>query len=540
MTGKGWEYSNTIITHGMEKVYMAVPTPAYRTYIKNYIDAYVNSSGAISATLSTLDRIHPGISVLFLYEQYKGTVGDSIKYRTAATTLRNVLVGPSSTYSKTSNGIFWHKLTGYNNISMLDGMYMAHPFLAKYGRLFNDNAAIDTAVNQTLFAYNQLYDNTTHLIKHAWTSTPGSYTWANGVTGNSSEVWSRAMGWYVMALTDILKYLPAAHPKRPALLTALSNLAVGINNYQDATTGLWYQVVDKGIGHTGYTSANYIETSGSAMFVYALKTAVDSGWLPSATYLPVAQKGWNGLKSFEITTYAGDGKPQINNFAPAMSVQNDYTAYTSILSVDCPTTTNPHGYAAILMAAAVMEFPLSLLPVHFTSVTAKAAGNRTDICWQNTDNGQAKYFLVQKSADGKVFSTLATMSVNNTGSYCWSDDFNTAARSYYRIAAASADGLITYSNGVLVSTLQRAPQLSVNPNPVTGKILTMVVNIITPGKYNLKIIAANGMAISYTAISLIADQNTVTIALPETISKGFYHLQIEGAGTQLSSLFLVN
>jgi rhamnogalacturonyl hydrolase YesR len=51
---------------------------------------------------------------------------------------------------------------------MLDDIYIGHPFLAKYGSLFGDNAAIDTAVNQTLFLYNQLYDNTTHLIKQAW------------------------------------------------------------------------------------------------------------------------------------------------------------------------------------------------------------------------------------------------------------------------------------------------------------------------------------------------------------------------------------
>ena len=205
MTGKGWEYSNTIITHGMEKVYNDVPTAAYLTYIKNYVDTYVNASGSITASLTSLDRVHPGISCLFLYENLKSNLADSTKYRNAATNLRNLLVGPSATYTKTSNGIFWHKLSGYNNIVMLDGIYMAHPFLAKYGRLFGDNAAIDTAVNQTLFVYNQLYDNTTHLIKHAWTSTPASYpAWANSSTGNSSEVWSRAMGWYMMALVDIL------------------------------------------------------------------------------------------------------------------------------------------------------------------------------------------------------------------------------------------------------------------------------------------------------------------------------------------------
>jgi unsaturated rhamnogalacturonyl hydrolase len=133
----------------------------------------------------------------------------------------------------------------------------------------------------------------------------------------------------------------------------LANLAIGIKNTQNAATGLWYQVVNKGT-----SSGNYLETSGSAMFVYAIKVAVDSGWI-SSTYLTVAQSGWTGLKT-KIATYT-DGKPQIKGFAPAMGVQNNYAAYVAILPVNSPTpsgTQHPHGYAAILIAASVMEFPL--------------------------------------------------------------------------------------------------------------------------------------------------------------------------------------
>ena len=80
------------------------------------------------------------------------------------------------------------------------------------------------------------------------------------------------MGWFMMALVDELKYVPAAHPRRGELPTALSNLVAGIKNFQDPSSKLWFQVVNK----TSVTLANnYIETSGSGMFIYALKTAVD-------------------------------------------------------------------------------------------------------------------------------------------------------------------------------------------------------------------------------------------------------------------------
>src|SRR5258705_6750976 len=168
MTSKGWEYSNSIVLHGMEKVYDQVNTASYLTYIQTYVDNFVNSSGAFTSaiTLNTLDKIHPGIICLFLYEKT-----GLIKYKTIATTLKNVLVGiapvgTAGVYHRTTNGMYWHKDNGttYDNVVMLHGVYMAHPFLAKYGRLFGDNAAIDTAVDQALFVYNQLYDPVTHLV----------------------------------------------------------------------------------------------------------------------------------------------------------------------------------------------------------------------------------------------------------------------------------------------------------------------------------------------------------------------------------------
>ena len=543
MTGKGWEYSNSIITHGMEKVYNDVPTPAYLTYIKNYIDTYVNSSGAITASFVSLDRIHPGVSVLFLYENLKSNSTDSIKYRTAATNIRNILVGPSVTYSKTSNGMFWHKLAGYNNIVMLDGIYMAHPFLAKYGSMFGDNAAIDTAVNQTLFIYSQLYDNTTHLIKHAWTSTPASYpAWANAVTGNSSEVWSRAMGWYMMALVDILKYVPASHPKRAQLLSAISNLAIGVKNYQDPTTGLWYQVVDKGVGHTGYTVANYIETSGSAMFVYALKTASDSGWISSATYLPVAQSGWAGLKTNEITIYGGDGKPMINNFAPAMSVQNNYAGYVGITSVDCPTTLNPHGYAAILMAAAVMEFPLIALSVKFTKFTAKQYSDNVGLSWANEDDRNVDYYDIQRSNNGVQFQSIGKIASNQSGNYSYNDkSFIAGSALYYRIKAVSADGTVNYTNILFLKANQGRQEMQVSPNPSKGKAFSVSLTNFTAGKYTLKIMDLSGKTV-YTESIIVGDERNIiqTIILPTSVSRGLHYLLLEGDAVMINKRVLVD
>jgi unsaturated rhamnogalacturonyl hydrolase len=369
LTSKGWEYSNSIVLRGIENVYNYTGNANYLNYIKAYVDSYVDASGNVTGLATALDNIHPAILCLFLYQQTR-----LIKYKIAATNVRNYLL-TNTGFHKTPDGGYWHKNDGtYNNIMLLDGIYMAHTFLSEYGAMFNDTVAMDTAVDQALLLASHVYNSTTHLLKHAWDYSR-LQVWANLATGASSETWSRGTGWYIAAIVDILQYLSPTHPRYNELKTLLNDLVIGIKNTQDPTTGLWYQVMDK-----QDSSKNYLETSGSGLMVYALKTAVNNDWIDTS-YLSVARKGWQGLQT-EIATYT-DGKPQIKSFAPAMGVQNNYTAYVSapFTAVNCPTpapaTQNPHGYCGLMLAASVMEFPI-------TAYTFTGNGNWSDATnWDN-------------------------------------------------------------------------------------------------------------------------------------------------------------
>jgi unsaturated rhamnogalacturonyl hydrolase len=99
------------------------------------------------------------------------------------------------------------------------------------------------------------------------------------------------MGWYGMAMVDVLPYLPANHPKREELLSILNRFAIAITNSQDKKSGLWYEVLDKPDG-----AGNYLEASASSMFVYALAKAVRLGYLPSK-YETTANKAYQGIKN---------------------------------------------------------------------------------------------------------------------------------------------------------------------------------------------------------------------------------------------------
>jgi unsaturated rhamnogalacturonyl hydrolase len=225
----------------------------------------------------------------------------------------------------------------------LDGLYMGEPFLAKYGRLFGETGfPQDTAVQQaTLMAEHARAPGTSGLLRHAWDADKNA-AWADPKTGLSPEVWGRAMGWYLMALVDVLDELPASHPGRAKLKALLREAARGVRAVQDAKTGLWFQVLDKPA-----LAANWVETSGSGMIVYAFARGAARGYL-DADYKAVAERGLRGL----VATLSEDERgPIVTGAVEGMGAQKDLASYLDKKRL----TNSPHGLCALLLATTAVE-----------------------------------------------------------------------------------------------------------------------------------------------------------------------------------------
>ncbi|MBN2546820.1 MAG: glycoside hydrolase family 88 protein [Spirochaetes bacterium] len=334
ITQKGWEYNNSIVLHGIEKVYKKTGNKKYLDYIKKWVDYYIDESGNINfdKSANNLDHIHPGLLLLFLYEET-----GLEKYKKAAIALKNELVNQP----RNKEGGFWHKDI-YKNEMWLDGIYMAEPFLIKFGYLFNDSDYCnDESTFQAILIANHAQDQNTGLLYHGWDEDKDK-SWADEKTGVSGFVWSRGMGWYMMALVDMLDYLPKEHKNYKKIIDILSRACEGLKRYQDQKTGLWFQVIDK-----KNEKANWIETSGSAMFIYTIKKAVVNNYI-GKEYLQVAEKGFKGLKSF--ITYTKTGDPVINQAVEGMGVQISYKSYI----YKAKLSNSSHGLCGILMAGSVM------------------------------------------------------------------------------------------------------------------------------------------------------------------------------------------
>jgi unsaturated rhamnogalacturonyl hydrolase len=277
-----WEYTSGLFGHALCELGRAIGKQDVESYGAELVGSFVSADGSIASYQEAdynLDMIVPGRVVLKRYE-----VTGEERFKLAAQTLR----GQLSRQPRTSEGGFWHKQR-YPFQMWLDGLYMASPFLANYGRLMDDPAALDEAVRQILLMDRHAYDPASGLFFHGWDE-KREQAWANRETGRSACFWGRAIGWYAMALVDSLDELPPAYDGVEKVQEVLRRLADGVVAHQDERSGLWWQVVDQG-GREG----NYLESSASAMFVYALGKGINRGYLAREKYLKPAIRGFDAL-----------------------------------------------------------------------------------------------------------------------------------------------------------------------------------------------------------------------------------------------------
>lgn len=111
----------------------------------------------------------------------------------------------------------------------------------------------------------------------------------NGMFYHAPDVpyfWARGNGWMAVGMTELLKVLPEKHPHRKRILEGYVNMMYSLKKYQ-GRDGMWKQLIDQ--------SDCWLETSGSAMFAYAIITGVKKGWLNQEEYTSVARKAWLAL-----------------------------------------------------------------------------------------------------------------------------------------------------------------------------------------------------------------------------------------------------
>ena len=278
-----WNYIDGCMLTALMEMERITGDERYSRFVRECVDHFVGEDGSIRTfkpEAHNLDDINEGRVLFALYER----TGEE-KYRKAADFLRARL----EEQPRTAEGNFWHKAI-YPNQVWLDGIYMAQPFYALYEKHFGSGTYSDT-VTQIKNVRARMFSQEKGLYFHGYDASKAAF-WADPETGCSRNFWLRSLGWFAVALADLLEILPDGGD---GLRDIFAELMASVDRYADGETGLYWQVPDQG-GREG----NYLETSGSAMMAYAMLKGARLGVLDE-TYAAKGRKTFDGIMDKYLT-----------------------------------------------------------------------------------------------------------------------------------------------------------------------------------------------------------------------------------------------
>ncbi|MBR5111484.1 MAG: glycoside hydrolase family 88 protein [Clostridia bacterium] len=274
-----WNYIDGCMMTALLSMAEITGDQRYFDFAESFIDSFVYEDGSIRAYKAeghTLDDINEGRVLFALYEK----TGKE-KYKKAAGFLRRQL----SVQPRTEEGSFWHKQI-YPHQVWLDGVYMAQPFSALYEKYFGIGDYSDV-FRQIGVVRKHMRDKNTGLYYHGYDASRQAF-WCDPETGLSKSFWLRAIGWFSVALADLLEILPDSEGKS-GIADVFRTLMADISKFADSETGMYWQVVDQ-----PHREGNYLESSGSSMMAYAMLKGARLGVLPQE-FAAKGKKTFDGL-----------------------------------------------------------------------------------------------------------------------------------------------------------------------------------------------------------------------------------------------------
>lgn len=357
-----YSYKSSILLEALYRAANILGNDDIFNYVNDMINYYVPEDGVVRTYRIeeySMDQVRMGNIII---EFYKLT--GQKKYKTALDMFHKQLQGQP----RTKSGGFYHKKR-YVNQMWLDGLYMQGPFFATYTKEFGGlKECLDDIIYQFELVYEKTLDKSTGLLRHAWDESH-TMPWCDPVTGQSAEVWARALGWYVMAIADLLEIIPDTDQYasyRTRLLTLGNALAPVIVRFQDKESGMWWQVMDKaGQGD------NYLETSSTSMFIYFFAKMNRLGFF-DASYRECAQRAFDGMCKHSVTcdesgelflhdTCKSAGLGRASDDGPYRPADFEYYC-----TGEPRVTDNLHGVSPFISAAIELEFPAQLNKTRYT------------------------------------------------------------------------------------------------------------------------------------------------------------------------------
>ncbi len=347
--GDAWRYYNGVMLDALMMVGADSSKGNALEYLYKFAQDNIDSSGKITNWHGDeVDSVPPAYALFPLLTAAGVSEADKEDFKTALTFVYNELEG-QTTFSS-CGGNFLHKQNSDGsaqsswdpwNIGM-DGLYMAEPFLVRYANALADGTIVNSeasaaeiygeVVARFKWAAENMYDEATGLYHHGWD--------VSGNKGNG-HFWGRGIGWYAAGLVICIDELPASYADQ--LKPYLTKLFEGMLKYQDADSGMWYNVVNRGTD----LDKNILETSVTSLMAYSLMKAYAEGWVSDAKYGEAGLAAFNGM----IAEKMNSANTQVTDtyLKSGVGTSDDYYCTQSY------KTNEAKGVGGVIMAASVAQ-----------------------------------------------------------------------------------------------------------------------------------------------------------------------------------------
>lgn len=288
-----WMYQNFLLMEGMDALYEVKQDKKYGEYANKNIDYFGAFQAAFGDNMTSTpsgrkkwyseptEMWQCGMIAKFAERQKKKPTKEFEKGMVTFDSLLN-------NAPKFEDGTLVRMKTKNRGLGVqIDDLYMLTPYWCRKAILTGDDQWLNRAIDESLQYHTYLWNEEDQLMKCLWLKDIGK---------TYGHYWGRGNGWYIMALTDLIPFIPEDHPKRKLVLDNYVAVIKGLIKYQD-DNGLWHQLIDD--------ANSFTESSCSGMFTYCILKGVNEKWLEPelASY---GIKGWNGLltklnENFQIT-----------------------------------------------------------------------------------------------------------------------------------------------------------------------------------------------------------------------------------------------
>ena len=160
----------------------------------------------------------------------------------------------------------------------------------------------------------------------------------NGLFFHAPDVpffWGRGDGWMAAGMSELLRSLPADHPRRARILKGYQTMMAALLKYQ-GKDGMWRELIDR--------DETWPESSSTGMFTFAMISGVKNGWLTGPEYTAAARRGWLGLVGYI------DQNNDVTQVCEGTGKKADFEYYLERKR----RTGDFHGQAPVMWAAAAL------------------------------------------------------------------------------------------------------------------------------------------------------------------------------------------